>query len=59
MMPAKLMHHVQRQIHSTEHGQAFQLCNICFRTSLKVFTYVPRLVISSGLPSPNFWMSPC
>lgn len=47
MMPAKLMHHVQRQIHSTEHGQ---LCNICFRTSLKVFTYVPRLVVSSGLP---------
>ena len=46
MMPAKIVHHVQRQIHSTEHRQAFQLCAICFRTSLKVFTHVPRLVIS-------------
>ena len=59
MMPAKIVHHVQRQIHSTEHRQAFQLCAICFRTSLKVFTHVPRLVISPGTPSPNFRISLC
>ena len=57
MMHAKIMHHLQRRVHSIEHGQTCQLCTIFFRTLLKVDTHAPFPVISPGRPSPIFWMS--